>query len=66
MLSRLEEFLGNIHLPFNMSVSIIQLSILIVSIYVFSGIFNYLQSFLLVGMTQHLAYQMRKDLARKN
>lgn len=57
--------LGNIHLPFNMSVSIIQLSILIVSIYVFSGIFNYLQSFLLVGMTQHLAYQMRKDLARK-
>ena len=41
------------------------LALLIVVVYVVSSSFNYLQNFLLIGMTQNLTYTLRKDLTNK-
>lgn len=48
-----------------LSLSISVLALIIVLVYVFSSLFNYLQNFLLIGMTQSLTYGMRKDLTEK-
>lgn len=56
---------GLINIIGNVNVSIGELALLIVGVHLLSAGFNYLQSFLLIGMTQHLTYGMRKELSAK-
>ncbi|MFU8792421.1 MAG: ABC transporter ATP-binding protein [Acholeplasmataceae bacterium] len=49
----------------SLSFSIGELALVIIGIYLLSSLFNYFQSFMLIGMTQNLTYQMRKDLSSK-
>lgn len=50
---------------FGLSLSMAGIAIAIVFVYIFASLFNYLQNFLLIGMTQSLTYGMRKDLTEK-
>ena len=56
---------GLIHIIWGINVSIGELALIIVGVHVLSAGFNYLQSFLLIGMTQHLTYGMRRELSAK-
>ncbi len=49
----------------NFKVSMGELALMIVAVHILSALFNYFQSFLLIGMTQHLTYGMRKELSSK-
>ncbi len=57
--------IGSINIVFGISLSLIGLVVLIAGIYVVAGILHYLQTFMLIGMTQSLTYQMRRDLSAK-
>lgn len=56
---------GLIHVVGNIHVSLGELALMIVFVHVLSALFNYLQAFLLIGMTQHLTYGMRTELSSK-
>ena len=56
---------GLINIIGNINVSMGELALLIVLVHLLSAGFNYLQSFLLIGMTQHLTYGMRRELSSK-
>ncbi|MDY0295505.1 MAG: ABC transporter transmembrane domain-containing protein, partial [Acholeplasmataceae bacterium] len=56
---------GLIHIIWNVNVSLGELALLIVTVHVLSAGFNYLQAFLLIGMTQNLTYGMRTELSAK-
>jgi ATP-binding cassette, subfamily B, multidrug efflux pump len=57
--------MGQINIIWGISLSIGELALVIICIYLLSSVFNYLQSFMLIGMTQNLTYKMRKDLSSK-
>ncbi|TVP84688.1 MAG: ABC transporter ATP-binding protein [Acholeplasmataceae bacterium] len=57
--------LGMIDVIFGISLSIGELALFIAGIYIMSAGFNYLQAFMLIGMTQNLTYSMRKELSSK-
>jgi ATP-binding cassette subfamily B protein len=57
--------IGAIKLINGISLSLGEISLFIAGIYLLSSLFNYLQSFLLIGMTQNLTYSMRKELSTK-
>lgn len=57
--------LGLIAIGSIVEVNISVMAIILVSIYFLSSLFNYLQAFLLIVMTQNLTYGMRIDLAQK-
>ncbi len=56
---------GDIEVIWGIRVSIGELALVIVVVHILSAAFNYLQAFLLIGMTQHLTYGMRKELSAK-
>jgi ATP-binding cassette subfamily B protein len=56
---------GLVDIIWGIRVSLGELALLIVGVHVLSAGFNYLQSFLLIGMTQHLTYGMRTELSAK-
>jgi ATP-binding cassette subfamily B protein len=56
---------GDIEVIWGIRVSIAELALVIVVVHILSAAFNYLQAFLLIGMTQHLTYGMRKELSAK-
>lgn len=56
---------GLIRIIGNFNVSIGEIALMIVGVHLLSALFNYFQSFLLIGMTQHLTYGMRKELSSK-
>lgn len=56
---------GQITIIGSLSVSMGEMALLIVIVHLLSALFNYFQSFLLIGMTQHLTYGMRKELSAK-
>ncbi|TNF08474.1 MAG: ABC transporter ATP-binding protein [Bacillota bacterium] len=57
--------IGTIKLIEGISLSLGEIALFIAGIYLLSSLFNYLQSFLLIGMTQNLTYSMRKELSSK-
>jgi ATP-binding cassette, subfamily B, multidrug efflux pump len=57
--------IGDISIAFGIALSLGGLALLIVGVYIVSAVLNYLQTFMLIGMTQNLTYQMRKDLSAK-
>jgi ATP-binding cassette subfamily B multidrug efflux pump len=59
------ESIGLIHLIGNINLSLGELTLFIASTYLLATVFNYLQSFLLIGMTQNLTYSLRKELSAK-
>jgi ATP-binding cassette subfamily B protein len=59
------EGIGLIHIIGNINLSLGELTLFIASTYLLATVFNYLQSFLLIGMTQNLTYSLRKELSAK-
>ncbi len=59
------EPIGLISIVGSIKLSIGELALVIISTYLLSSLFNYLQAFLLIGMTQNLTYSMRKELSAK-
>ncbi len=57
--------LGLINVIGNINLSIGELALVIAATFLISASFNYLQSFILIGMTQNLTYSMRKELSSK-
>lgn len=57
--------IGMIDVVFGISLSIGEIALVIAGIYVMSAGFNYLQAFMLIGMTQNLTYSMRRELSSK-
>ncbi|MDX9691076.1 MAG: ABC transporter ATP-binding protein [Acholeplasmataceae bacterium] len=57
--------IGLIRVIGNLNVSLGEIALFIAATYLLSSAFNYLQSFLLIGMTQNLTYSMRKELSSK-
>ena len=49
----------------SLRLSIGEIALVIATIHILASLFNYFQSFLLIGMTQNLTYQMRKALSQK-
>jgi ATP-binding cassette subfamily B protein len=56
---------GLIQIIGHFRVSIGEIALMIVGVHLLSALFNYFQSFMLIGMTQHLTYGMRKELSAK-
>jgi ATP-binding cassette subfamily B protein len=56
---------GNIEIIFGLSTTFIGMAVLVVLFYALGGALAYLQSFILIGMTQNLTYEMREEIARK-
>ena len=56
---------GLIRIIGSLRLSIGELALFIAGTHVLSALFNYFQSFLLIGMTQNLTYSMRKELSAK-
>ncbi|MDY0074606.1 MAG: ABC transporter ATP-binding protein [Acholeplasmataceae bacterium] len=56
---------GLIHIVWGIRVSMGELALMIVAVIGLSAAFNYLQAFLLIGMTQQLTYGMRTELSAK-
>ena len=57
--------IGMIDVVFGISLSIGEIALVIAGIYIMSAGFNYLQAFMLIGMTQNLTYSMRRELSSK-
>lgn len=57
--------LGLIHVVGNINLSIGELALVIMSTFIVAATFNYLQSFLLIGVTQNLTYSLRRELSNK-
>ena len=57
--------IGLIKIVGSIELSLGQIALLIISVYILASFLNYMQNFLLIGMTQNLTYQMRKDLSAK-
>ena len=57
--------IGLIKIIGKIRLSLGEITLAIAGIYILSSLFNYLQSFLLIGMTQNLTYSMRKELSSK-
>lgn len=50
---------------FGLEFDFLQLVLITLLGYSLSGLFNYLSSFILIGMTQNLTYEMRQEIAQK-
>jgi ATP-binding cassette subfamily B protein len=50
---------------FNIKLSIGEIALFVAMTHILASLFNYLQSFFLIKMTQNLTYQMRKELSAK-
>jgi ATP-binding cassette, subfamily B, multidrug efflux pump len=57
--------MGMISIAFNLELSLGEITLLIAIIYLLASLFNYFQSFMLIGMTQNLTYSMRRELSQK-
>lgn len=57
--------IGLIQVIGNIELSIGEVALLISAIYILAAFFNYLQTFMLIGMTQNLTYTMRRELSSK-
>lgn len=56
---------GLISIGFGIDLSLGELALTLVGVHSLAGFFGYLQSYMLIGMTQNLTYMMRKDLSSK-
>lgn len=57
--------LGLIKIVGNIRLSLGEVALSVAGIYLLSTVFNYFQSFMLIGMTQNLTYSMRRELSAK-
>jgi len=57
--------LGLIKIIGNIRLSLGEVALTVAGIYLLSTVFNYFQSFMLIGMTQNLTYSMRRELSAK-
>jgi ATP-binding cassette, subfamily B, multidrug efflux pump len=57
--------IGLIYIIGNINLSLGEIALVIAGTYVLASVFNYLQAFMLIGMTQNLTYSMRKELSSK-
>jgi len=57
--------LGLIKIVGNIRLSLGEVALSVAGIYLLSTVFNYFQSFMLIGMTQNLTYSMRRELSSK-
>ncbi|MDD3067900.1 MAG: ABC transporter ATP-binding protein, partial [Acholeplasmataceae bacterium] len=57
--------IGMIDVIWGIELSIGEVALVIVGIYILAAFFNYFQSFMLIGMTQNLTYSMRRELSSK-
>jgi ATP-binding cassette, subfamily B, multidrug efflux pump len=57
--------MGLIAVAFGLELSLGEITLLIAIIYLLASLFNYFQSFMLIGMTQNLTYSMRRELSQK-
>jgi ATP-binding cassette subfamily B protein len=56
---------GYIPVIFGLEVTFIEMGILVVLFFALGGALAYLQSYILIGMTQNLTYEMRQEIASK-
>jgi len=59
------ESIGLISIIGGIELSLGEITLFIGSTYLLASVFNYLQTFMLIGMTQNLTYTMRKQLSSK-
>ncbi|MFA5560526.1 MAG: ABC transporter ATP-binding protein [Acholeplasmataceae bacterium] len=57
--------IGTIHLIGSLNFSLGTLALITIGVHFLGAFFNYIQAFLLIGMTQSLTYSMRRDLSSK-
>ncbi|MGB0345724.1 MAG: ABC transporter transmembrane domain-containing protein, partial [Acholeplasmataceae bacterium] len=54
-----------IHIIFGFELELLNMSILVILLYILAGMLSYFQAYLLIGMTQDVTYQMRQEIALK-
>ncbi len=54
-----------IHIIFGYKLELLNMSILVILLYILAGMLSYFQAYLLIGMTQDVTYKMRQEIAVK-